>query len=411
MDLIKKTYSLTALWMLPVIVLGSIFCFYMIRYISYEETDEFLNYEMERLAAYYQEFNELPEYSKVADIIPDLWYDTPVLRDTLILEPGDNELVPHRELRFSIQNKGKNYTIVLRQLLPGQDDIAEGTLFIIVGFVGLIAVSLIVILNMVNKRIWNPFYNTLGLLRNYKISDPMPSFRRSSIDEFEGLNNTLSNLLKKISDDYLHTKEFNENATHELQTHLAVIRTNTEKLINDPSGNFQNIPELHSIYSAVTKLSKAQRSLLLLSRISNREFINDTDVNLENVLRQSLSLYKEAIELRKIRVLEECSPVRLMMDAGLAEILMNNLIKNAVKHNTDEGFIHISLNSYELRISNSGQAFEGNPEDLMKRFSKGVHGNIGIGLAIVRQICEMYNFRIAYTISGKTEHVITIFFT
>ncbi len=411
MDLIRKTYSLTALWMLPVIVLGSIFCFYMIRYISYEETDEFLNYEMERLVAYYQEFNELPEYSKVADIIPDLWYDKPVVRDTLILEPGDNELVPHRELRFSIQNKGRNYTIVLRQLLPGQDDIAEGTLFIIVGFVGLIAVSLIVILNMANKRIWNPFYNTLGLLRNYKISDPQPVFRSSSIDEFESLNNTLSHLLKKMSDDYHHTKEFNENASHELQTHLAVIRTNTEKLINDPSGKYQTVPELSSIYSAVTRLSKAQRSLLLLSRISNREFINDTDVNFENVLKQSLSLYKEAIELRRIRVLEDSSPIHITIDAGLAEILMNNLIKNAVKHNTDGGFINILLNAHELRISNSGLAFEGDPEDLMKRFSKGISGNIGIGLAIVRQICEMYNFRVSYTISGKTEHVIRIFFT
>ncbi len=204
MKLIKRTYLLTAIWLLPVMLIGSFFCFYMIEYIAYEETDEFLTYEMERLLRYHKENNTLPDYHKVSNIIPGLKYSHPVFKDTLLLETGDNEMVPYRVLYFSINHKGRDFTIVLNQLLLGKDDVAQGTALIVFGLMFLVAAFLVLIVNHVTRKIWVPFYKTLNRLTQFKIGNPLPQFPETSIDEFEALNVVLSGLLKKITGDYQH---------------------------------------------------------------------------------------------------------------------------------------------------------------------------------------------------------------
>lgn len=409
MKLIKRTYIYTAIGLLPVMILGSIFCFYMIEYISYEETDEFLTYEMERLINYHEQFNDFPEFHQVARILPDVRYEKPLFKDTLILEAGDNEMVPYRELYFSIKHNGKDQSIVIRHLLLGRDDIAEGTLLITIGLMLLIAFFLYIIVNYLAGRIWNPFYQTLDKLVKFKINGPLPEFPQTDIDEFKSMNRILDALLKKNAEDYRHNKEFSENISHELQTHLAVIRANAEKLLNNPT-NGTAMEGLQKIYTASSKLSQVQKSLFLLSKINNREFSNLESIDLRYPLKQALEIFNEAIVIRKIKINSRLEPCLQTMDAGLAEILVNNMIKNAVKHNIENGFIRLTLTQESLVVENSGLPFSGDTEKLLQRFAKGKNGNIGIGLAIIKQICELYNFHISYTVSEKTTHQIYISF-
>ncbi|MCB0374914.1 MAG: HAMP domain-containing histidine kinase [Phaeodactylibacter sp.] len=408
MKLIKRTYFLTALWLLPVMFIGSVFCFYMIEYIAYEETDEFLTYEMERLLDYHKTNGNLPDYHKVSNIIPGLRYDKPVFKDTLLLETGDNEMVPYRMLYFTIHHKGRDFTIVLSHLLLGKDDVAQGTALIIFGLMFLVSAFLVLIVNHVTRKIWAPFYQSLNQLTQFKIGNPLPQFPKTTIEEFETLNATLAALLKKITNDYQHNKEFNENASHELQTHLAVIRSNTEKLLNKIPESTGKASELQTIYSASTRLSQVQRSLLLLSKISNGEYSKDVNVDMRQILFQSLSTFSETIELRGITVKKDFQPCEIYMDAGLAEILINNLVKNAVKHNVQDGFISIKLTASSLETENSGLPIQGDPGRMFRRFAKGNNGNSGIGLAIVDQICELYGFVLSYEVSGTSNHKITI---
>ena len=411
MKLIKKTYLHTSIWLLPVIIIGGIFCFYMIKYVIYEETDEFLTYEMERLVNYYKTNNNLPEFHKVAHIIEDLKYDTPVFKDTLILEPGDNEMVPHRELYFSINHKGRDFTIVMRHLLPGNDDILRGTVFIIIGLLFLISLILFFMVNLISVKIWKPFYKTLDSLTKYQITEPLPEFPKSAIDEFNTLNGTVKNLLKKISRDYQRTKEFNENASHELQTHLAIIRANTEKLLNASLQNNNNPEQIQAVLNATVKLSKVQKSLLLLSKIGNLEYNHNISLDISDIIHQSLSLFQETIVIRNISLNKNIENSIQFMDAGLAEILVNNLLKNAVKYNIQDGYISIVLEQSLLIIENSGLPFSGNPKTLLERFTIGDKGNLGIGLSIVKEICELYNFKISYQISDNSTHKLSILFT
>lgn len=411
MKLIKKTYLLTSLWFIPIIFLGSVFCFFMIKYIIYEETDEYLTYEMERLIEYHQKNKDLPEFTKIAEIIEGVKYDKPFLKDTFLLELKDNEMVPHRELFFSIQHNDKDFTIVLRHLMPGRDDILEGTIFIILGLIGFISFILIFMINHISSNIWSPFYKTLDILTKHKINKPLPVLPTSDIDEFITLNTTANNLLKKITTDYNRTKEFNENASHELQTHLSIIKMNTERLLSEIQEKNIYYEKLQIILNTSINLSRIQKSLLLLSKIGNMEYNNPARVNLKENITQTLGLFEEAINIRNIKVENKSENCFLLIDTGLVDILINNLIKNAIKHNIDNGHISITLNQSFLSIENSGKPYKGNPEQLLNRFKVvGESGNLGIGLSIVKEICELYHFKISYSISQHSVHIIKISF-
>ncbi len=409
MKLIKRTYIYTSLWMIPIILFGSLFSFFIIEYVAYDEVDEFLTYEMDRLVAYHKQYNDLPDFHYLAKIIEDVKYEQPVFKDTLLLEPGDNEMVPYRQLWFSLNHNGRDFTLVLQHLMLGRDDIAQGALFIISGLVLLIVVFAFLSVNRVTGKIWSPFYATLNKITQFKISGPVPEFEPSKIDEFNTLNATLKSLLKKVSADYRQNKEFNENASHELQTHLAVIKANAGELLGSGQNNVEQLEKVRKIYSAATRLSQVQKSLLLLSKINNREFSKNINLNLQVPLEKVLELFAETIEIRQIKLTLQTEPFHVYMDAGLAEVLVNNLIKNAVKHNVQNGFITIQLKAESLMIENSGQSFNGNPEVLFQRFSKGENGNSGIGLAIVKEICDLYHFKIEYKIH-ESVHKITIYF-
>jgi signal transduction histidine kinase len=411
MKLIKRTYLYAAFWLLPLAIIGSIFCFLMIEYIAYEETDEFLKYEMERIVKYNNEFQSFPNFNNIAYIVPHVNYPKPYYKDTLLLEPGDNEMVPYREIRFTINQDGNFYGVVLRHLMLGRDDIAQGTLLITVGSMLLIALFLVLIVNHITGKIWAPFYQTMNKLNNFAIDNPVPEFPKTTTDEFEALNVTLRGLLKKVSDDYRSNKEFYENASHELQTHLAIIRTNTERLIDDSdSSEKKGINELERIYSALTKLSHVQKSLLLLCKVNNRQFSNEASIHFHEIVQHTIETFSEVCQIREIIITHEIQPVTLSMDLGLAEILINNLIKNAVKYNVDNGYISISLNTSSFEIKNSGPQVEDDPSKFFERFSRGLNGNLGIGLALVKQICEFYKYTITYEISDRCNHVLRVNF-
>lgn len=167
---------------------------------------------------------------------------------------------------------------------------------------------------------------------------------------------------------------------------------------------------LQTIINAAAKLSVAQKSLLLLSKIGNLEYNKNTNLSLSEIVNNSLPLFQEAIEIRSIKVKKAIENCNLNIDAGLAEIMVNNLLKNAVKHNTQDGYIFIILSQKHLMIENSGIVFQDNPKALFERFATGKTGNLGLGLAVVKQICDVYNYKISYTVDGNV-HKIQVFFT
>lgn len=410
MKLINRTYKLAALWLIPVLILGSVFTFYTIEYINYEETDEFLTYEMQRLERYHHDNFDLPEYHRVADILPDKHYPQPVFKDTMMLEPADNEWVPYRELHFSIEHKGKYFGIVLRQIMPGTDEIIEGTLLIVFGIMLLVVLFVMLGLRQINAVIWRPFYDTIEKIRTFKVGSPIPGFPNTPTDEFNELNIAIESWLTKVSDDFQNNKDFSENVSHELQTHLAIIRSKADELLNAAGTNQKEAEAIQVISKSVSRLTAFQKSLLLLSQITNQEFQQTTTIDLKQHLQEALETYQEAMGLRNIKLDSQLASCPLKMDRGLAGILVNNLVKNAVKHNTEGGFITVVLTADQLEIRNSGLSFSGDPERMFGRFVRGNEGNLGIGLAIVSQVCTLSKFTLQYRVQNDSEHQVTVTF-
>ena len=297
MKLFKRTFVSFSYLIIPLFIVGSAIIYFTFGYVIYEEADEYLTYEMERLMEYHREHQDSPTTTAWQKSSPGRRWKA-LFQGYPDPEPSDNEMVPHRELLFSIHHKGEDFAIVLRHLIPGKDDLLEGTLLIAAGVMLLMAAALVLMVSYLSGRIWKPFYQTVRLLSGYRINQPPPAFPETDIEEFNSLNQTVTGLLTKMNGDYQRTRDFNANASHELQTHLALIRANAEQLLNLSPGDPSFSENLRNIQNATIKLSGVQKSLLLLSRIGNLEFCNAVDLDLLDYLTASLDLFREAIELR-----------------------------------------------------------------------------------------------------------------
>lgn len=418
--------NVIGLILIPVTILGAVFIYYAISMITYAETDEYLEYEMRQVQRHYQIYRELPPKSKIEDVY---WSPTNILpefSDTSIFSPFANEDIKYRRLIFSIGHSNgteqisKNgsgtfaigdsvLTVVMQQMVMSEADIFRGTVYIVLGIWGLFLVAVLFTVNITTERIWQPFFRTLDKVGSYSVRDKVPDFEPTSIDEFNFLNRTLTRMLKKMTGDYHRTKEFNENAAHELQTQLSLIRSSLDVLLNTVPPDSEWMKEVGNAQTAASKLSHIQKSLLLLSKIGNKEFENVSDIDLKDVISQSIADFHEVIQIREINLEIDLAPVHIKMDEGLALVLINNIMKNAVKHNVQQGVIRINLEGKELIVENTGMKFDGDPGQLLQRYTTANSGSMGLGLAIIKQICDSYGFDLTYKINEEQHHIKIIF--
>ena len=170
--------------------------------------------------------------------------------------------------------------------------------------------------------------------------------------------------------------------------------------------------DIQVIQDETRRLSKLNQSLLLLTKIDNQQFQETEPVDLGIIITKRLDNYEELIASKEISLTRNIkSPFILLMNEILAEVLVSNLITNAIKHNTKNGSIHITLQEKQLAVSNTGSPLTTDPDILFERFKKDKAGStsLGLGLSIVKKICDQYNFTVRYD-STKSIHTLTILF-
>lgn len=297
---------------------------------------------------------------------------------------------------------GKPYTITTyisakeyRHLLI-KVSIAEAIIFI------LLLVSIVVINRSESRRLWTPFYTTMNEIRGYDIRQNKSLFLdpTTGIEEFDRLNKTLMNLIDHVDQAYRNQKQFTENASHELQTPLAIIRSKVELLIEGPGLNEDSAQLLQEITEANERLSQMNKNLLLLTRIDNGQFPEVQRVDVSGLSERLTGFFKDYYANEGVQTKAAIpSGVEVRANPALIEILVNNLLRNAYIHNLPGGWVDIRLSDKELVIKNSGPVLEGDPELLFDRFRKGRVDNrtTGLGLALVRQIAQLYHYDIRYT--------------
>ncbi len=308
---------------------------------------------------------------------------------------------PERQLKgiASYHIDGKHYLISSYDIMVETDDIVDAVEDSLVWIFILLLLLLIISGRLISRFILKPFHVTLASIRSFRLD------RTSTIEtiktntrEFNNLNTFLQSMTAKARTDYFALKEFSENASHEMQTPLAIIRGKLELLMG--SGiNDEQAKHILAAHEAVEKLSKTGQALTLLTQLGNAEFKIHEHVNFSQLIENKLRDITDLAGLRSIAIERSITPhVVVRLNVALAEILLNNLFSNAIRHNQEAGRIKVVLNERALIIQNTGDEPPAEPEQLFQRFRKNARsGSVGLGLAIVKQICELHSFSVHYT--------------
>lgn len=288
-----------------------------------------------------------------------------------------------------------------------EEDTAIGLVFQLLAVVGIFAASLFLVMRLVPGKLWRPFYRTLDALAHFRVErGEVPQFEPSTTREFASLNDTLARILTQSVRSYQVQKEFTENASHELQTPLAIVQGKLDLLLQDPDLTDRQAQLLEDIYHEVRHTSRLSRNLLLLARIENAQYRKGAAVCLQDKIRKlppSLQLLAEGITIRTeglsaIAEPSEEAPLTLVCNEVLLEAMLSNLVVNAVRHNRAGGEILLAIRGDALEVSNTSDEPALDALRIFDRFHQSGSerkGN-GLGLAIVRSICQYHGWTVTY---------------
>ncbi len=400
---------------LVIFVVASIAFYFSIRYVLVHQIDEDLQIEQDEITAFVHEHDMLPESFAVSDqVIEFVAVALPVQRSftTIKMTGADSITEPYRQLVFGISAEGKYYRATVFKSLEGTDSLLRSILLVSVSSILLILLVSIVINRIVLKQLWHPFYESLNAVRNFRPSKDVPlHLPETTVDEFSTMNTTLQTITQTSRLDYLSLKTFSENASHEIQTPIAIIRSKLDLLIQDEQLTEGQSKTLQSAYNAVEKLSRLNVSLLLLAKIENRQFEEVQQIDLHTKVEEKLEEFQELWQARNISMQVSLYPSVVSMNNELAETLLNNLLSNAINHSSQGGKISINLNEDKLQIENTSNTAALEKGKLFQRFYKPSQGNAnnGLGLSIIKQICDASGFIITYT-NHQNQHCFTVHF-
>ena len=417
MNLLNATtryYLILALFLFGV---GSLGLYYGISWALRAEVDEQLASRRIELQAKARA-GQLPPVAALAALLDiDRQPRHPGLRDTLLLDAQEHEMVPHRQLSFGLEVPGQPpVSITLRKSLVETEDLLGVVLAVMLAVLALLLAGMVGLNRWLSARLWAPFRHTLAALRGYHLQQHQPlALPTPPVAEFAELNQALNGFSQRLVADYESLREFTANAAHEIQTPLAIMQAQLEQLLQVPAlaQDPAAAPLVTELYGATLRLSRLQQALSLLSKIENRQFAAAQSVRLDELLAEKMAQFELLFEARELRYgLDIASgPVVAQLHPGLADSLLQNLLQNAVRHNVRGGELMVTLTPRELKVSNTGPATTGDPARFFERFRKhnAASDSPGLGLSIVQQICAHYGFGLHYQLTEQgTRHILRV---
>ena len=320
----------------------------------------------------------------------------------------EKETESYRVLQFPLKTSSSVYNVKISESLVETEDLLKSILYLLLSMFGLLTLTLLFINSKIKKNIWKPFYETLDQLKNFRVDDTESlHLEKTRIDELSDLNDSLNKLSATNIKVYQAQKEFTENASHELQTPLAIVQNNIELFWQTEPITEQQSEILNDISLANSRMTRLNKSLLLLSKIENKQFNNIQEVNLNLIADQFLRNYQEQIKFRNLQVEANFStPFFVNMDFSLAEILVGNLMLNALKYAPVESTIELNFNKDEFVISNLAEHRALDEKKLFKRFQRqnSQENSTGLGLEIAKQIARSFDLELNYFFKENRHH-------
>ncbi|WP_158799501.1 sensor histidine kinase KdpD [Pedobacter sp. L105] len=389
---------------LLILVLSGAVYYFAIHYILTQKLDHDLKIEEEEIVAYARKYKKLP--------IPNDFKDQRISYEllekgaqreryyshNLYFKPDEREAEPGRSLITTIRLEGDIYRVSITKSSLEAEDLVRLIFLITLSVIVILLLSLMVINRFLLNSLWRPFHETLKHLKAFNLADANEfSVQPTEIDEFEELNQSVLVMAKRARHDYKELKSFTDNASHEMMTPLAVINSKLDTLIQTEALSDKQGELIEDVYLAVSRLSRLNQSLLLLAKIENRLIEDEEKIEFGALISLKIRQFKELLQANSIQVIQQLEYREVYMNKHLADILMNNLISNAIRHNNDHGNITIQLNQDGLSVCNTGSPIALDASKAFERFYKDASSEgSGLGLAISTQICNLYGFKLDY---------------
>lgn len=417
-------YTLRNLF-IPLLVIftawGFVFCLMILHEVEDETNDTLENYKtiiirsalsdstllndhVDIMTRYY--IREVPESE--ARLNHDEFYDTTVYIEI------EREYEPVRALRTYFMTADRTfYELIIEISTLEQEDMIETIIWSMLVLYILLISCILLVIHRGFKKSFKPLYKLLSWLKNFQVGKPNPPLENPTpIEEFKILIETVEESSHRSNDLYNKQKQFVENAAHELQTPLAVCMNKLELLSENPDcteGQLQEIAGLHQALHGIIRLNK---SLLLLSRIDNKQFPDTREIYLNQLIHKITEDINDIYEHKALHLqMIEKEDLVCTMNESLASTMIMNLLKNAFVHNREEGDIYITIARRTLTIANTGTAQPLDTSTLFGRFARqgDQKESTGLGLAIVKSIADLYAIRLDYKYEERMHNFILRF--
>lgn len=382
--------------------------YFAIQSIVAEDVDESLIEQKDRLVSKLK-LSDFTQLAYLETLDPDITL-TPAIntnnkRDTfytiVTFNKIDNEETPYRILESNISLKGKLYTIQLKSSLLDSKDLIESIVKIVGAVLFLIVAGLILINRILSKRLWKPFYHTINKLLDFKIEkNETLYFGKTDITEFSALNDSITKLTNRNQEIYQSQKEFTENASHEMQTPIAIFQGKLDLMMQTKPLTQEQYELISDLADVNQKMSKLNKSLLLLTKIENYQFFETENVSVKQILMKLTEQYRFQAEQRNIIIHTHFTDdICITANRTLVEIMFGNLLSNSIKHNITNGSVVVNGSNTQVSFINTGSSIALDADKLFLRFQKQTtdDNSIGLGLQISKKIADRYQYLITYS--------------
>lgn len=408
MRLIYRITIRLSVVLLPILAIWAVVFYYsMVNEIN-DETDDSLEDYAEMLVRRTLTNGELPEENNGSnntysiEMLPHGYNKEHYMtfEDRQVYIPEKRETEPARTLTMTFSD-GNDHVYLLTVSTPTfeREDLLLSIFWHIVALYVILTLSILAVTALIFNYSMRPLYRLLGWLDNYHLGNGTGDLPMcTNIHEFKKLTESARSTIDRAEKYFDRQKQFIGNASHELQTPLAVLGTRIEWMIDNTTLTEEQFAELTKMRQSLHRLSRLNRTLLLISKIENAQFNDRKDIDLVELINNEIEIYKEIYADKEIGCSTEL-PVRFIasMDESLATTLVTNLIKNAFLHTANGGNINITIKRGALTVSNSGEEALDATRLFDRFYTSGKSGSTGLGLALAKSIADFYRFKLEYS--------------
>ena len=407
MKLITRITLRLSIVLLPIMLIwGTVFYISMVNEIN-DETDDSLEDYAEQLIRRTLAGKGLPQpgsnsnnVSSIEPLPDSAHYETTVSfcdRRIYIYEKEETE--PAREMTMIFTDKeNRAYKLVVSTPTFEREDLLRAVFIHIVILYMLLMITILVATTLIFHYSMRPLYALLRWLDNYRPGSGTKDLpMEKNIVEFKKLTEAARHTIERAESYMERQKQFIGNASHELQTPLAILGTRIEWMIDNTELTEEQFAELSKMRQSLQRMSRLNRTLLLLSKIDNNQFPDRSDIDLVEIINNEIGIYSEIYGDSGIRCNTEMPQHFVVnMNESLATTMITNLIKNAFLHTGEDGTVDISIRKRQLIITNKGSEPLDSTRLFDRFYTSGKKGSTGLGLALVKSIANSYNFQIEY---------------